>query len=814
MSTKNTWKTFGGIYKTQEITNLGIGTLVVDEVVTRKKILETLVFDEILSLNNNFIQTNGSISTYGTGKFNTNTFHNSNVYIKDRVVFAGGNTILIPDTSGNDTDSTTGELLTRVGGDNVIPEAGSAINFLYGDATINSLGIGTDNPISFFHIYQSSSDNINHSLFTVQTAKTSGKVELLKTSNSSGIDISSNGTITQQRFISSGTVNGTFISTGNIFSIDNSDTNKSIHIDAYDTSINSTVNTEIISLNNTIINSQYTQVKGKSVFTNKDETNERLNETVVIYDNSDNSYLSGHYNVSVDDYKTGNALTISSTDASSNAFQHIITPNYKGFGIGGGTIVSDNTKSMGTMGVLIDDSSSTDSSFVPGITVYETGNKAVNRSTVSVNSFLPNTTSYSMAINGATHIGHGELHIRAYANFYIHNVSFSKQDPLYGIASGKTTGSTETGKYDYSYLETRDGGATWSVYEMDNSTFKDERYLVLSAYPNGLRDSSDYSYLINKEPLTTTAGIGFIQKANTGSSWSVNATISNININLFHVNYNIAENEYQIIATDTTNRTTIYIEATNFTSSSNYLSSSVIDLAISDTNRPSGHNLYEIIGISGHNNIVYILGKNTSSQIIIIQYNMYDYVNGNINNSDIIYKYHHNTTMTQSSGVPVIYAYSTDSVVVVGNDFITYSNNASILGATWNTLPNTGYNLTQLHLPNERNAIAFGTRISDSDSDSVPVLLYSNDYYHTWQEVDDYTLNASGLKHIMTDALNSTTHLSIHMSSLSTIVVSYVVSDNESRIVYGHFPYLLNKEYNSVLDVSGNMQMSGVVYQF
>ena len=112
-------------------------------------------------------------------------------------------------------------------------------------------------------------------------------------------------------------------------------------------------------------------------------------------------------------------------------------------------------------------------------------------------------------------------------------------------------------------------------------------------------------------------------------------------------------------------------------------------------------------------------------------------------------------------------------------------------------------------MPNERNGIAFGTRISDSQ----PILLYSNDYYHTWQEVDDYTLNASGLKHIMTDALNSS-HLSIHMSSLSTIVVSYVVSNTESRIVYGHFPYLLNKEYNSVLDVSGNMQISGVVYQF
>lgn len=782
MSTKNTWKAFGGIYKTQEITNLGIGTLVVDEVVTRKKILETLNFEQILLLENNFIQTSGSISTYGPGKFDANTFHNQSIFVRNKIIFSGGDNIFSQDSGDQN------ELVVS----SDIPNTDNIINFLYGDFNTNRVSFGTTVPNSFFHIYQSAADIQEHSLFKIETGKTSATVELLKTINSSGIDISSNSSITQQRFVTSGVVNGNLISTGNVFTIDNSDTNKSIHIDAYDTSINSTDNTEITSLNNTIINSQYTQVKGKSVFSNKNETIERMNETIVIYDNSENSYLSGYYNVNVDDYKTGNALTISSTDVSSNAFQHIITPNYKGFGIGGGAIVSDNTKSMGTMGVLIDDASTTDSSFVPGITVYETGNKAVNRSTVSINSFLPNNTSHSMAINGTTHIGHGELHIRAYADFYIHNVSFSKQDPLYGIASGKTTGpSTETNKYDYYYLETRDGGANWVVNTMDNDTYRQESNLLFLAYPAGLQNSvTDKSFLIDKSNNNN----GFIEKINNSTSgWSIGTIVTSIK--LFHVNYNIAQNEYQIIATDTTEPTTVYIDGTNY--------ASPLDLA---SHLNSSHNLSEIIGISGYNDVVYILGKNNNNKVIVIKYSM---VYGTVSTGSVFqYNYHH-TTSVDFSGLPVIDAYSTDNVVVVGDNFITYSNNASITGATWNTLPNTGYNLTQLHLPNERNAIAFGTRISDSQ----PILLYSNDYYHTWQEVDDYTLNASGLKHIMTDALNSS-HLSIHMSSLSTIVVSYVVSNTESRIVYGHFPYLLNKEYNSVLDVSGNMQMSGVVYQF
>ena len=782
--------------KTQEITNLGIGTLVVDEVVTRKKILETLVFEEILSLQNDFIQTDGgSISSSGAARFNAPTYHNQSVYVNNKIIFSGRNDLF--DASNNDIE-TPGELI--VAGD--VPVPSSVANFIYGNYNTNTLGIGTTTPTSFFHIYQSTDDTIGHSLFTVQTEYASGKVELLKTNNSSGmIDISSNSSITQQRFIASNSVNGSFISTNNIFTIDNSDTNKSIHIDAYDTSINSTVNTEITSLNNTIINSQYNQLKGKSVFSNKTYTDELLNETVVIYDNSDNSYLSGHYNVNVDDYKTGNALTISSTDASSNAFQHIITPNYKGFGIGGGAIVSDNTKSMGSMGVLIDDSSSTDSSFVPGITLYETGNKAVNRSTVYVNSFLPNTTSHSMAINGATHIGHGELHIRAYANFYIHNVSFSKQDPLYGMASGRTTSSTSP--YDYYYLETRDGGSNWNSYSMDNNTFRSYPNLLLSAYPNGLRNSSNKSYLIDKNINQT----GFVEKANDiSNNWNVNTSIQNVSINLFHINYVESQTDYVIVATSTTTQTNLLLYGDTYSSISN--SNTNIDLN-TDLYGKLSHGMTNILGISGHNDSLFVLGVNNNNHVIITKYNIVYNIVGGSNTSNISYKYYHNTNITLSSGVPVIYAYSADSVVVVGDGFITYSNNASIVGATWNTLPNTGYNLTQLHLPNERNAIAFGTRISDSQ----PVLLYSNDYYHTWQEVDDYTLNASGLKHIITDALNSS-HLSIHMSSLSTIVVSYVVSNTESRIVYGHFPYLLNKEYNSVLDVSGNMQMSGLFTNF
>jgi hypothetical protein len=336
---------------------------------------------------------------------------------------------------------------------------------------------------------------------------------------------------------------------------------------------------------------------------------------------------------------------------------------------------------------------------------------------------------------------------------------------------------------------------------MDNATYRQESNLLLLAYPSGLQSSSDRSFLID----ISNNDVGFVEKSNSSTSgWTI-GSIPNVSINLFHVNYVESQDDYVIVATSKTTQTNLRIEGTVYSSLGNINTN--IDLSVSPDY--GTHGMTNILGISGHNDSLFILGVNNNNSVIIAKYNFVYQLPDGSNSSNISYKYHHNNTTTLTSGVPVIYAYSADSVVVVGNNFISYSNNASITGATWNTIPNTGYNLTQLHLPNERNAIAFGTRINDSQ----PILLYSNDYYHTWQEVDDYTLNASGLKHIMTDALDSS-HLSIHMSSLSTIVVSYVVSNTESRIVYGHFPYLLNKEYNSVLDVSGNMQMSGVVYQF
>ncbi len=773
MSTKNSWKSYGGIYKTQEVTNLGIGTLVVDEIIARKKVIETLVFEQILTLENDFIQTVGNVNTYGISKFDSSTYHNADVYIKNKIILAGNNILEID----NDQNA-QGALTTLVGGDNIVPIAGDANNYIYGDVNNNRISFGTDTPTAFIEINQPSTDVNDQNIFTVATGKPTGKTTLLKTVNNSGVDVSANSSTTTQTFAVSGNFNGNLISTSNTFTIDNSGLYQSIQINSYDICINSVNNTDITSSVNTIINSgNYTQLKAKTAISNREEIEGLKDETLIVYDNNHNTYLKDYYNTSANDYITGNAVTLVTEDVSGNTFQHIITPDYKGFGIGGGSTVYDNTKSLGLLGVLIDDSSTTDSSFVPAISIVETGNKAINRSVTSINTYSPNTMSHTMEINGATHIGHGEIHIRAYADFFINNVRFSKQDPLYGIAIGKKLSTSLTSPYSYYYLKTIDGGANWVMKEMNDNTYRQSSTLLLTAIPSGSDGDSNLSYLFD----TNSNETGFLQLQNNATQWGVNGP--NVNVKLMHINYNdslsTAQYEYFVKSTDAT---TIYFN-----------SSSGLDVAI----ETSG--ITNIVDITGHSNTVYLL--DTAGTII-----SYTYENLSV---DLITKQYHQTPTTPST-FNKIYAFSLDSVIAVGNDTIFYSNNAGTDGPTWTQLTNTGYNLTQIHLPNERNAIALGTRISDNTS----VLLYSDDYFHSWHEVDDNILNASGMKHIVRDAIQSATNVSIHMSGLSTLIISYVVSENESRIIYCHLPNLLNKENNSILDISGNMHIAGVVYQF
>ena len=135
----------------------------------------------------------------------------------------------------------------------------------------------------------------------------------------------------------------------------------------------------------------------------------------------------------------------------------------------------------------------------------------------------------------------------------------------------------------------------------------------------------------------------------------------------------------------------------------------------------------------------------------------------------------------------------------VGNDYIAYTNNGGGAdGSGWNLISNTGFNLHDVYLPSSQYGIAIGSGI----------IVYSNDYYASWTQVPANILNASGMRTRLLNNLDINSRLT--MSSTQSILISHVIDNTSSDLIYNYFPTLFNP-YSSVLDVSGAVQVTGTV---
>ena len=97
-----------------------------------------------------------------------------------------------------------------------------------------------------------------------------------------------------------------------------------------------------------------------------------------------------------------------------------------------------------------------------------------------------------------------------------------------------------------------------------------------------------------------------------------------------------------------------------------------------------------------------------------------------------------------------------------------------------------------VYLPSPQYGIAIGSGI----------IVYSSDSYATWQEVSSSVLNASGMKTRLLN--NSDTNSRLAMSSQYSTLISQVIGNSSTDILYNYFPTLFNEEHN-LLDVSGSI---------
>ena len=82
----SSWKSYGGIYKSHKINNLGVGTIITDRIIVRKVNTTTQTIDDSLVVTG-YQDTRGNVlSTQNTVSI-SNVFAGNSVFIDNRLLF-------------------------------------------------------------------------------------------------------------------------------------------------------------------------------------------------------------------------------------------------------------------------------------------------------------------------------------------------------------------------------------------------------------------------------------------------------------------------------------------------------------------------------------------------------------------------------------------------------------------------------------------------------------------------------------------------------------------------------------------------------
>lgn len=835
----NSWKKYGGIYKSDKYNNIGVGTMVADQVLIRQRVITSSQVAGSLTVGENTeigidltVKQNANIvgdlyvqkSEYVNDKiyFNTNTDTNNNyiAYIKGNSKLGRigigttapksfldinvSNSLLNSGTGGSTIGNTITEVLTVRNSNNYIR------NIIAQNVHKSGVVVDTSGNIASIGFYNKNVD-ISTSIPPISmTADASNQIFTIQ-----GKD---NNIISNAITISSETITNILSNDNNIFSNNNttisSDTDtfiKSVNNIVIDTSNNAIVNTD----NDLIITTGNISKINSIMSISKRSVNEQLlNGTITIYDNSATIFLNDYY--ADDSVKSGNAITIVSNDNSSNAFIDIVTPDEKGLYIGGGAYPFDTSRSMGTIGVP-----RTDVSYIPTQVIISNTDqeyKAKYRTSVGFNTYSPESNKYMMDINGLTRIGNGEMHIRSHTNFQALNIHFSKQNKKFGVIFGSPYESTgQIARYNA--LITNDSSVTWTTTNnlgpLDINRFTTTNYDKLYAY---CINNKEFFYISTISSAIIGYGkVNLITDVNDSNNinYTLYTSASGRNFKTLCVS-SPETNNYKVLIggtyTNVTTKSVIYYYIINTISSENSLNDPAsIDASCS---------IIRHCDFDVNSNIAYFVGDGIEK----IDFTL------TIPRS-VLYK-------NSANSYNKVYVYDENYVVAVGNSIISYTRDG---GNNWTDVSITNFNndpypsdkpypnykttdsyetfnLTNIDLIDNINGIATGTFV-DADGIDRPLIICTKDGSNTWNRMNPKTFYSFGVGHY----IENTSLNCIVPSSKDNYVLINNVTDStnspsfiagKSNIIYGYLPNLFNVFTNQVVDINGGMNVDGKIWQF
>ena len=481
-------------------------------------------------------------------------------------------------------------------------------------------------------------------------------------------------------------------------------------------------------------------------------------EAVAIYDLSENTapYLYYYYNDL--SYNSGDAVNIVSADYSSNVFLTLQNRGGAGMAVGGGYLPGNMI--MGSLAL-------TDASNVKhsAMNIISGNLNKQIRTSIGVNKHsvakeAEGINKYAMEVNGPVKISHQEINVAAETTFEILGQCFYDNS---GFAFG--TPIKEGSVFNQYILTTSDGGFTWS------------RTKIVKTVADNLETSDiifNAGYSSKTEPLYLVGGEqNFLYYSNNyGVNWTGITVVNTFSVNL--VSVYLSPNKSRLIIG-------CFVSANN-----NYrvLNSSGLGNVSTSSGSQIDVGLSPISAIDGFDNTyAYIVGGGG-----IQKFNITDNTNTSIIGSGTYY------------GIKFYYDGSTYHSIVVGANSIYYSHDVS--AGSWTGVSVSGI-IRSGYIVDAMRAYAVG---------DDGTIMFSIDGYATWRKFTYDELNYMG----NASRLWNTDLKNVWSRGANDLIITGTIANYVSNLVVGKSyvfdlfsPYFFNHNAYNVLELSGNMVMSG-----
>lgn len=789
------WKQYGGVRKNDKLSNLGVGTLVADDIILRQVKVTTHIFEDTIIAKKDIhvyrnLDVSNNVDISGELVVHTNAYAPNYVF--------GINT----DISLSYQDNTGYRA------------------YISADVSNEYIGFGTNNPKSFVDISSTVVDS-----FAVRNNLPYIRNILTQNVNNSGIGVDTNNDIASIGFFYTDVSNSTAIPSSkiiadmsnSILTFDSSINEILSHNTTYITSQDSTEITTIrgdtlinaesvyitslsgnivlttqdstfitslsgdvdISANNgniTITSSDSTKLRSVVAISQRGVTSQIKNEPFIIYDNQQTDPLVYDY-YNDPELKTGTSSVYIAIDNSSTTFSHLLTPDVKGLSIGGGAYVKDSSRSMGMIGL-----STTDISFIPSQS-FVSNNDIIYRTTVGINTYAPRLNNYVMDINGPTRIGNGELHPILKHTSKLTDIRSSKDNLSYVFTAGRREEKTDTypepETFGYASI---DSGRTWSKVIIENTDIE--------------RTNETHIYAIGDKAYTITTR-AHIHRYNfsTGTMDLSNQLINGIETTSVYVK-NFDDGVAGIL-----------ISGKDISTMSNRIYYSTIDSNFTELTSLESipHNASNIVASDGYGDKVYFVGDGIQT------------VN-----------YATNTPVLESAittgNYTTVSAYNHNMAIAAGIDVIAHTTDG---GMSWNIVPNividnniiTEYTIKRVSILPDGNGIAIGTY----NNNTRGMIIYIQPGSNTWKSIPkEIAFYSFGNEDVLRLPTINNVCISNNGSFVFTNVTREVSGEDfdstydsgASTVYYGLYPGLFDVYNNNVLDVNGGMKVSGQILQF